>query len=258
MKKWLKLTLTFVVMVALSVALYFIGFQGDWIKPIVEGAGIWGYVIFLLIQTVIATALCFVPATTFTFTILAVQLFGFWGGFIIAFIGCWVSSQLMFLIGRYGGVKFVDWLVGEKDRIKAQELVSDRSTVLLPILLFIPFTPDDMFCMLAGMTKMRYRYFAIMSIFTRVLNIALTAFFGAGATWQYIVAALNGNIVLWILAINVLLIDIWLVWKFSGWVERKVREHRAKKEIVVVKNFVENEKLDETNKISMEIKNETN
>lgn len=231
MKKWLKITLTIIIMVALTVALYLVGFKGDWIRPIVENIGIWGYIVFFLLQVIITTVLCFVPATTFTFTIIAVQVFGLWGGFIIAFLGCWVSSQWMFFVGRYGGVKFVDWLIGEKDRIKAQELVSDRSTVLLPVLLFIPFTPDDMFCMLAGMTKMRYRYFAIMSIFARVLNIFLTAFFGSGATWQYIVNALNGNVVLWILAVNVLLVDIWLVWKFSGWVEKKIKAHREKKEI---------------------------
>lgn len=239
MNKWLKITLTLIVMVALSITLYFVGFKGDWIKPLVQNAGIWGYIVFLTLQVIITTVLCFVPATTFTFTILAVQIFGLWGGFIIAFIGCWISSQLMFLIGRYGGVKFVDWLVGEKDRIKAQELVSDRSNVLLPILLIIPFTPDDMFCMLAGMTRMRYAYFAVMSVFARVIGIAATAFFGHGGTWAYIVSALNGNIVLWVLAINVVLIDIWLVWKFSGWVEKKIKSRRQKNTSQQVKDKVE-------------------
>lgn len=230
MKKWLKITLTLIIIIGLSVGLYFVGFKGDWIRPIIADIGIWGYLVFFLLQVIITTVLCFVPATTFTFTIIAVQLFGLWGGFIIAFLGCWVSSQLMFFVGRYGGVKLVDWLIGEKDRIKIQNAISDRSTVLAPVLLIIPFTPDDAIACICGMTKMTYRYYAIMTIFARVSNVFLTAFFGSGSTWNYIITALNGNVILWIMFVNLILVDIWLIWKFSGWVEKKIKEHREKKE----------------------------
>ena len=50
MKRWIKISLTSVLFIALTVALYFVGFQGDWIKPIVESTGFFGYIIYILIQ----------------------------------------------------------------------------------------------------------------------------------------------------------------------------------------------------------------
>ena len=42
MKRWIKILLTVVLFIALTVALYFVGFKGDWIKPIVESTGFFG------------------------------------------------------------------------------------------------------------------------------------------------------------------------------------------------------------------------
>ena len=60
MKRWLKITLTCIVFVGLTVALYLVGFKGDWIKPLVEGAGFWGYIFYVLIQIIVTTFMCFV------------------------------------------------------------------------------------------------------------------------------------------------------------------------------------------------------
>lgn len=229
MKKWLKIALTIIVFIGLTVSLYFIGFQGDWIKPIVERAGLWGYLVYLVFQIIITTLLCFVPATTFTFTLMGVQIFGLVGGLIISIIGCWISSMVMFAVGRYGGVKLVDWLVGKEDREKAQKLVSDRATVLVPVMLACPFFPDDALCMISGMTDMNFWYFSIMSLFTRSIGISGTALLGNNATINYIKNALGDNIVLWVIAVNILLVDIYAIWKLSGTVERLLKKHREKK-----------------------------
>ena len=83
MKRWIKILLTVLLFIALTVALYFVGFKGDWIKPIVESTGFFGYIIYIIIQVIITTLMTFVPATTFTFTLLATGLFGPVIGFIV-------------------------------------------------------------------------------------------------------------------------------------------------------------------------------
>ena len=40
MKRWLKWLLTIVIFVGITVVFCLVGFKGDWIKPIVEKAGI--------------------------------------------------------------------------------------------------------------------------------------------------------------------------------------------------------------------------
>lgn len=229
MPRWLKWLLTIIIFVGLTVGLYFVGFKGEWIKPIVESTGIWGYFIYIILQVIITTLMCFVPATTFTFTLISVQIFGVVTGLILSIIACWLSSITMFLVGRYGGVKLVDWLIGKSAREKAQEMISDRAIVLLPVMLACPFFPDDALCLVAGMTKINIWYFIIMSLLTRSLGITVTALLGNDATINYIKATLGNNIVLWVIAINIVLVDIYAIWKLSGKLENILKKRRLKK-----------------------------
>lgn len=227
MNRKLKIILTSIVFVLLTVALYFVGFKGEWIKPLVESAGVFGYAVYILIQIIVTTLLCFVPATTFTFTLLASQMFGPLNGFIVSAIGCFLSSMVMFTVGDKLGEPFVDWLIGKDARIKAQDLVSTRATVLVPVMLACPFFPDDAICMVSGMTRMKYWYFAIVALLCRTIGIGITAFLG-GNVLNYA----SFSLLDWIVFINLILIDAVAVWKFSSWLERKVKARREKKENV--------------------------
>ena len=230
MPKWLKWTLTAVVFIGLTLALYFIGFKGDWIQPLVQQAGWFGFILYILIQVTITTLCCFVPATTFTFTLMSVQIFksyGLWVPILISVLGCWISSIVMFLVGRYGGTKLVDWLVGKEDRIKAQNLISDRATVLVPVMLACPFFPDDALCMVSGMTKMNFWYFSVMSLITRSVGVISTAFLGNEKITDYIKSALGNNVILWIMLVNLIILDVYAVWKLSSKVEQILKRRRG-------------------------------
>lgn len=227
--KWLRWVITLTILIGFSVAFYFVGFKGEWIEPIINKLGWFGYIAYILLQVIITTIFCFVPATTFTFTLLSVRIFGTITGLILSIIGCFVSSLVMFIVGRFGGVKVVDWLVGKEDREKAQNLVSDRATVLVPVMLACPFFPDDAVVMATGMTSMNFWYFMPMCLITRSLGITGTALLGNDATLNYIKSALGDNIVLWAIMINLILFDVWAVWKLSGLIEKWLKKHREKK-----------------------------
>lgn len=224
MKRWLKWTLTIVVLAVLSTALYFAFFQSDWIQPIVRESGVFGYVIYTMLNIVITTLMTFVPGMTFTFTLLATQLFGTLNGFIIATFSCFLSSLVKFFIGDKLGEPVIDWLVGKETRIKAQNLVSDRATVLVPVMLAFPFFPDDAICMISGMTKMKYWYFAIVALLCRTIGVGVTAFLGSN-----ILNYASFTLLDWILFINIIIIDVWLIWKLSGYVEKVLRTRRDRR-----------------------------
>lgn len=224
MKRWLKWTLTILVLIFLSTALYFAFFQSDWIQPIVRESGVFGYVIYLMLNVIITTLMTFVPGMTFTFTLLATQLFGTLNGFIVAAVSCFLSSLVKFFIGDKLGEPVIDWLVGRDARIKAQNLVSDRATVLVPVMLAFPFFPDDAICMISGMTKMKYWYFAIVALLCRTIGVGVTAFLGSN-----ILNYASFTLLDWLLFINIILIDIWLIWKLSGYVEKLLRNRRERR-----------------------------
>ena len=225
MKRWIKILITAIVFIGLTVALYFVGFQGDWIKPIIEKSGFLGYIIYIVLQVIITTIMCFVPATTFTFTLLAAQLFGPSVGFILSAIGCWLSSMAMFFVGRKLGEPFVDWLIGKESRIKAQNMISTRATVLVPVMLACPFFPDDAICMVTGMTKMKWWYFAIVAALARTIGVGCTSFLG-GDVLNYA----SFTLLDWIVFINLIIIDAVLVWKLSTKVEQIVKKKQQTKE----------------------------
>lgn len=240
--KWLRWAITITILVGFSVAFYFVGFKGEWIEPIVSKLGWFGYIAYIVLQVIITTIFCFVPATTFTFTLLAVRIFGTIIGLILSIIGCFASSMVMFLVGRFGGVKVVDWLIGKEDREKAQAMVSDRATVLVPVMLACPFFPDDAVVMVAGMTTMNFWYFAPMCLITRSLGIAGTALLGNDVTLNYIKTALGDNVVLWVMLANLILFDVWAIWKLSGVIEKWLKKRRMNKNTKKCINSVDKEK----------------
>ena len=205
MNKWLKITLTVIVLAGLSVALYFVGFKGDWIKPIVESTGFFGYIIFILLNIIITTLMTFVPGMTFTFTLLAVQLFGTLPGFIVSAIACFLSSLVKFIIGDKLGEPFI--------------------TVLVPVMLAFPFFPDDAICMISGMTKMKFWYFAIVAAITRTIGVGVTAFLGGD-----IIDYSSFSILDWFLFINIIIIDVVLIWKLSTIIENLIKKKDKQKE----------------------------
>ena len=225
MKKWIKISLTLVLLIGLSVTLYFVGFQGNWIKPMVEKTGFFGYILFVLINIVVTTLMTFVPGMTFTFTLLATQLFGALNGFIVSAVACFLSSMVKFFIGDKLGEPFVDWLIGKDARIKAQDMVSGRATVLVPVMLAFPFFPDDAICMVSGMTKMKYWYFAIVAVICRTIGVGVTSFLGGN-----ILNYATFSILDWFLFINIILVDVVLVWKLSTkveyWINKKKQSNK--------------------------------
>lgn len=229
MPKWLRWVITATILIGFSVAFYFIGLKVEIIENILNKLGWFSYIAYVVIQVIITTIFCFVPATTFTFTLLSVRLFGTILGLILSIVGCFLSSLVMFAVGRFGGVKLVDWLIGKESREKVQDKVSDRATVLVPVMLACPFFPDDAVVMCCGLTKMKFWYFAPMCLLTRSIGITATALLGNDATLNYIKGALGDNVVLWVMLANLIIFDVWAIWKFSGVVEKWIQKRRNKK-----------------------------
>ena len=147
------------------------------LQNVIGSFGVWSWAIFLLFQIVITTLLCFVPATSMTFAILGNILFndGTIGGllttFIILLIGTTISSQMMFLIGRYGGQAIAIKLVGKEDIEKAQKLLDSKAKVFLPIMYLLTAFPDDALCFVAGLQKMNFWRHLIYVVIFRGLGI---------------------------------------------------------------------------------------
>lgn len=191
------------------------------LREVVADAGAWGWALFLFLQIFVTTILCFVPATSMMFIACSVVLFGAIYGFLISLSGVWISSMLMFLIGRFGGEKVAIKLVGKGSLNKAQDLIVVKSKIFLPLMFIFPAFPDDALCMVAGMTKMHWWEFLLITIFCRSVGVATTCFLGSSLiNWSAL------SLIDWFTFISVSVIDIVLVFKASNWLERKIKEKK--------------------------------
>ena len=220
MKKWIKISLLLLAVVAVSVGLFFVlracGVTNiDKLREIIASCGAWGWIAFIALFTACSTLLCFMPGTSATFIGVAIVMFGAWKGFAISTISVFLSSSLMFFIGHHFGEKAAIKLVGKESLEKAQNLIDVKSKMLLPLMFLFPVFPDDALCMVAGMTKMRFWYFAVVVAIFRTIGIASICFLGSGLiNWAEL------SLVDWFMLITCCLVWIFAIFKYQHKIEK--------------------------------------
>lgn len=140
-----------------------------------RGWGLLTYTIINFLQVVLIP----IPSTI---TILAgTAIFGPLMAFIFACIGILLGSVIAFLIGRLFSKPLLYWIFSKEKVDKYENILSKRTKLILFLTLFLPFFPDDMICMLAGVTNIRFIDFIWISLIARSVGIASISFFGSGS-----------------------------------------------------------------------------
>ena len=149
----------------------------DDLRQLILGFGGWGiftYIIINLLQCVV------IPVPTTLTVLVGTAIYGPFVAFLFATIGVILGSTIAFLIGRYCSRPVINWIFG-KDKIeKYQNLLNSRAELILFLTLTLPFFPDDLICMMAGVSDIRYIKFLLISIFARGVGLATISFFGSG------------------------------------------------------------------------------
>lgn len=217
-----------IIYIAISCGLYLIlkacGLDSvDSIRAFVSKFGGWSYVAFFVFQVVTSTFICVIPFEDELLTASALILFGSLKGFLIGSFNMFVTSSIQFVIGRKFCRKIVAKFMGEKSLIKYENYLKVKGEVMLPALYCIPLFPHDSLCILAGMSKIKYWYFAIVTAILRSLEIASICFLGSG-----IIDYSAFSIFDWIVVINLLVIDAFLLIKLEKFIEKKVESKASK------------------------------
>ena len=140
-----------------------------------KGWGLLTYTIINLLQVILIP----IPSTL---TILAgTAIFGPLMAFLFAAIGILIGSIIAFFIGRFFSRPLLYWIFGKEKVDKYEKLLSKRTKLILFLTLFLPFFPDDMICMLAGVTDIKVVDFLWISLLARSVGIASISFFGSGS-----------------------------------------------------------------------------
>lgn len=222
--KIFKILILAMVYIGISIGAYFVlkacglGTVNQ-IREFIFKTGIWGYVVFFVFQVVVSTFICIIPFEDELLTASAIVLFGPLKGFFVASFNMFATSCLQFIIGRYFCKSLIIKLLGEDSLNKYQNYLKVKGEIMLPLLYAIPLFPHDSLCILSGMSKIKFWYFATITLIMRSVEIASICFLGSGLIDVSAFRPID-----WIAIINLIIIDIYLIHKLQKYVENKINK----------------------------------
>ncbi|MBN1624379.1 MAG: TVP38/TMEM64 family protein [Clostridia bacterium] len=211
--------------------LYFIGKNKGWfsmfdsveeLQEFVSGYGVWAPLIFFLLQ-VVQVILAPVPGSVTT--LFGGVFFGFWKAMIISVAAVFTGSMILFLMAKYLGKPLVTRLIGEERVEKYMKNMSARQFWVLFMMFMMPFFPDDVLCLMAGLTAIRLPGFALMVLVTRPWGLIFSALVGSGV----ITVPIWGWVIIGLISAFLLFVSIRYPEKLEEWMSDKVLNILRKK-----------------------------
>lgn len=109
------------------------------------------------------------------------MLFGTWTAFFLTISAVLFGSMIVFGLARVLGQSFVDKFVSQNVSEKYLSLIRAKTDTFLALAFLFPFFPDDMLCILAGLTTISPTRFFLIALFTRPWGLLVASALG-GAT----------------------------------------------------------------------------
>ena len=105
-------------------------------------------------------------------------LFGTWPAFLLTLAAVAAGSVLVFWLARALGQRFVDRLVSQKVSEKYLDIIRRKRDVFLFLAFLFPFFPDDLLCILAGLTDIPLKRFCILVLAARPWGLLVSCLVG--------------------------------------------------------------------------------
>ena len=144
-----------------------------------------------------------------------------WLAILYSCIGLWLGSLFAFFLGRTFGVKLVKWIAGEKMLLKYNDLIKGKDKIMLIYMFILPVFPDDILCLIAGLTTMSYVGFILVQVISRPINVGATIFLLHFGTSMTSVIPINKvwGICVWALIAAVFVALFIFVWRKADKIE---------------------------------------
>lgn len=152
-----------------------------------------GQCVFFLLQ-LMSVVLAPIPSNI---TALAgAVLFGLWQSFFLTYAAVILGSILVFALARVLGHSFVDQIVSRKLSDKYLDMIQAKQDVFLLLVFLLPFFPDDLICILAGLTKIRPLRFLVIALVARPWGLLVSSAVGSAAVsipiWGMVLLGIAG------------------------------------------------------------------
>ena len=150
----------------------------DQLELFIRQSSFWGPLLFIVIQ-IAQVVIAVIPGGL---TCLAgVVFFGPLYGFLYSAVGIIIVSCINFYLARRYGEKFIRLFVSDEtyEKTKKKFLTGKKFDVVFTAAILLPCAPDDVLCMLAGLTDMSWRKFLTILFLGRPVTIVVYSLGGA-------------------------------------------------------------------------------
>ena len=196
--------------------------DADAIIAFIRGTRHWGILVFVLL---VIFQVIFLPLPAAVTAFIGSKLYGPTWAFIYITAGTIAGSLIAFMLGKVFGKKLVIWMIGKEKTEKYAELLNRKGRFLFIVMMLLPFFPDDMLCLVAGITAMSYGYFMLVVTLTRPIMIAFTCYFVEGS----IIPFSGWGIPVWIAIFAFFIIMFFVFGKVKKVIENKKSDKRENK-----------------------------
>jgi uncharacterized membrane protein YdjX (TVP38/TMEM64 family) len=142
----------------------------------VEGLGAWGPLAIILLEMVQALL---APIPGQAIEAVSGYLYGPWLGTLYPMIGMAIGSFITFLLARRFGRPLVIRLIGQQSMARLDDLERRGGPPFFFLIWLLPFAPDDLACVAAGLTTMRPRQFMALMPVGRLPGVFVSVWVGA-------------------------------------------------------------------------------
>ena len=123
-------------------------------------------------------------------------LFGTLPSFLLTFVAVVLGSMVVFLLARAFGRPFADRVVSQTVSEKYLSVIHAKTATFLLLAFLFPFFPDDVLCILAGLTAIPAVHFLVLLLLTRPWGLLFASALGGSALdlspWVMIPLGLGG------------------------------------------------------------------
>lgn len=179
--KWLWYLLTFLPLLLIVLGyLYPASFfnSQENLREYISSFRFFAPIVFVLIQVL---QVVITPINHYAVGILGGFLFGTVNGFLYNYIGRVVGSLIAFYLGRKFGRKILNHVVKEETLGKYDKLF-EKGKMLLFLMYFLPFFPDDELSYLAGFSKLKTKEYILIMMLGHITGSLSLAYVGAGVS----------------------------------------------------------------------------
>jgi uncharacterized membrane protein YdjX (TVP38/TMEM64 family) len=157
--------------------------SGEEVRDFILSTGNNGRLVFMFIQF---AQVALIPIPAMVTTLAGVAIYGAFEAFILSTIAIILGALFAFFVwGRLFGYRLVKWIVGKEKTDKYRDILNQRGKYLFVLMMLLPIFPDDILCMVAGITTMSSKFFVLTTIIIRPITTFFICYFSGGQIIPY-------------------------------------------------------------------------